>query len=89
MHLDRLIQVLEAIAIAGKPVSPAEVQRVTGIPRPTCYRLLQDLANHRLLDQPGDASRYLVGDRLKRIALLGQSDADICLAIRQAEAEFY
>jgi len=92
MHLDRLIQVLEAVAIAGKPVSTAEVQRVTGIPRPTCYRLLQDLANHRLLDQPGDASRYLVGDRLKRIVLLGQSDADICLAtaptLQEAAIEF-
>ena len=92
MNLDRLIQVLETVAIAGKPVSPAEVQRVTGIPRPTCYRLLQDLANHRLLDQPGDASRYLVGDRLKRIVLLGQSDADICLAtaptLQEAAIEF-
>lgn len=92
MHLDRLIQVLETVAIAGKPVSPAEVQRVTGIPRPTCYRLLQTLARHRLLDQPGDTARYLVGDRLKRIALLGQSDADICLAtapaLQEAAIEF-
>ena len=92
MHLDRLIQVLETVAIAGKPVSPAEVQRVTGIPRPTCYRLLQALADHRLLDQPDDASRYLVGDRLKRIVLLGQSDADIRLAaaptLQEAAIEF-
>ena len=92
MHLHRLIQVLETVAIAGKPVSPAEVQRVTGIPRPTCYRLLQTLASHRLLDQPGNTARYLVGDRLKRIALFGQSDADICLAtapaLQEAAIEF-
>ena len=92
MHLDRLIQVLETVAIAGKPVSPAEVQRVTGIPRPTCYRLLQTLADHRLLDQPDDTTRFLVGKRIKRIALLGQSDADICLAaapaLQEAAIEF-
>ncbi|MCG6889217.1 MAG: helix-turn-helix domain-containing protein [Gammaproteobacteria bacterium] len=92
MHLDRLIQVLEAVAIAGKPVSPAEVQRVTRIPRPTCYRLLQTLASYRLLDQLGDVARYQVGDRLKRIALLGQSDADVCLAtastLQEAAIEF-
>ena len=82
MHLDRLIAVLETVAIAGRAVSPADVQRATGLPRPTCYRLLQTLAAHRLLDEPEAASRYLIGERLKRIALLGQSDVDV----RQAAA---
>jgi IclR family transcriptional regulator, acetate operon repressor len=81
MHLDRLIAVLETVAIAGRAVSPADVQRVTGLPRPTCYRLLQTLAEHRLLDEPEDASRYLIGERLKRIALLGQPDVDVCRAV--------
>lgn len=80
MHLDRLIAVLETVAIAGRAVSPADVQRVTGLPRPTCYRLLQTLAEHRLLDEPEGASRYLIGERLKRIALLGQPDVDVCHA---------
>jgi IclR family acetate operon transcriptional repressor len=80
MHLDRLIAVLETVAIAGRAVSPADVQRATGLPRPTCYRLLQTLAEHRLLDEPEGASRYLIGERLKRIALLGQTDADVCQA---------
>lgn len=78
MHLDRLIAVLETVAVAGRAVSPADVQRATGLPRPTCYRLLQTLADHRLLDEPEGASRYLIGERLKRIALLGQSDVDVC-----------
>jgi DNA-binding IclR family transcriptional regulator len=68
--------------IAGRAVSPADVQRATGLPRPTCYRLLQTLAEHRLLDEPEDASRYLIGQRLKRIAVLGQPDVDV----RQAAA---
>lgn len=77
MHLDRLITVLEAVAVAGRPISAAELQQATDLPRPTCYRLLQTLAEHRLLDEPGDESRYLVGERLIRIALLGQSDVDV------------
>lgn len=80
MHLDRLISVLETVAMAGRAVSPADVQHATGLPRPTCYRLLQSLAHHRLLDEPEAASRYLIGERLKRIALLGQPDTDVCQA---------
>ena len=77
MHLDRLITVLETVAVAGRPVSASELQQATGLPRPTCYRLLQTLADHRLLEDPGGNSRYLLGERLIRIALLGQSDADV------------
>jgi DNA-binding IclR family transcriptional regulator len=50
------------------------------------------LAEHRLLDEPEGGSRYLIGDRLKRIALLGQSDVDVCQAaaptLRQTAIEF-
>ena len=92
MHLDRLIAVLETVAIAGRAVSPADVQRATGLPRPTCYRLLQTLAEHRLLDESEGASRYLIGERLKRIAILGQPDVDVCQAaaptLRETAIEF-
>lgn len=92
MHLDRLIAVLETVAIAGRAVSPADVQRATGLPRPTCYRLLQTLTEHRLLDEPEGASRYLIGERLKRIAIMGQPDVDVRQAaaptLREAAIEF-
>ena len=87
MHLDRLIAVLETVAIAGRAISPAEVQRVTGLPRPTCYRLLQTLTEHRLLDDPDSSMHYLIGERLKRIALFGQSDSDVCQAVAPALRE--
>ena len=79
MHLDRLMTVLEAVAISGRAVTAPEVQQATGLPRPTCYRLLQTMAENRLLDEvaPG---RYLVGARMVRLALLGQSDVDVCQA---------
>ena len=85
MHLDRLISVLESVAVAGRPVAAAEVQQVTGLPRPTCYRLLQTLAEHRLLDQ--DDGGYRIGERLTRIALLGQSDVDVRALAQPTMAE--
>ena len=73
MHLDRIMLVLEAVAVAGRPVSTAELQGATGLPRPTCYRLLRSLARHRLLDDPEETSRYRIGERLVRLALLGRA----------------
>jgi IclR family transcriptional regulator, acetate operon repressor len=77
MHLDRLIAILEIVAIAGRGLTAAEVQKATGLPRPTCYRLLQTLANHRLIDDPDGNAQYVIGERLIRIALLGKSDSDV------------
>lgn len=77
MHLDRLIEVLEVVAVAGRPVTAREVQDATKIPKPTSYRLLQTLHEKRLLEVPGGDGRYVIGDRMIRIALLGKSDMDV------------
>ena len=81
MHLDRVMRVLESVAISGRAVSAVEVQYATGLPRPTCYRLLQSMADQHLLDQP-EPGRYLIGERLIRLSLLGQTDVDICQAAK-------
>ena len=92
MHLDRIMLVLEAVAVAGRPVSTAELQGATGLPRPTCYRLLRSLARHRLLDDPEETSRYQIGERLVRLALLGRADGDVRVAaaptMREAASGF-
>lgn len=80
MHLDRLVTILETIAVAGRPITTGEVQQATGLPRPTCYRLLQSLASQRLIDDATGQSRYVIGQRLMRIALSGKSDGDVCRA---------
>ena len=77
MHLERLIGLLEIIAVAGRPISAADVQRATGLPKPTCYRLIQSLVDRKLVDQPGEDGKVVIGERLIRIALLGKSDADV------------
>jgi IclR family transcriptional regulator, acetate operon repressor len=77
MHLDRLITLLELVAVAGKPISQAELQKATGLPKPTCYRLVQTLQDHRLVDTPDNTGNVIIGERLIRIALLGKADIDV------------
>jgi len=77
MHLDRLISILEIIAVAGRPVSSVELQKATGLPKPTCYRLVQTLLDQSLIEAPSGDGRLIIGERLIRIALLGKSDVDV------------
>lgn len=77
MQLDRLIRLLEMTAAAGRPVSVSDLQTATGLPRPTCYRMVQTLVEHRLLDSGEHASRYVIGRRLIRLAFAGRTDLDI------------
>ena len=77
MHLERLITALEIIAVAGRPVSALEIQKATGLPKPTCYRLLQTLQDTGLAEAASGNGRVVIGERLIRIALLGKSDVDV------------
>ncbi|KIC45812.1 IclR family transcriptional regulator [Ruegeria sp. ANG-S4] len=77
MHLERLIRLLEIVAVVGRPVTASEVQAASGIPKPTCYRLFQTLLEQGLIEEPNEDGRYIIGERLIRIALLGKSDIDV------------
>ena len=77
MHLARVMKVLEAVAMAGRPVTASEVQQLTDLPRPTCYRLLHSMQAEQLLDEVS-SGRFIVGESLVRLAILGQTDVDIC-----------
>ena len=68
--------ILESIAAAGRPVTVPEIKQMTGLPRPTCYRLLQTMRENRLLEEP-EPGRFLLGERLVRLGLMGQTDKDI------------
>ena len=80
MHLDRVTSILEAVAMAGHAISATEIHRSTGLPKPTCYRILQSLSEQGLLDSENQGGGYVIGKRLTRIAAMGQADADIRLA---------
>lgn len=77
MHLERLITLLEIIAVVGRPVTAGEVQSASGIPKPTCYRLMQTLQDQGLIEESAAEGGYVIGEKLIRIALLGKSDVDV------------
>ncbi len=77
MHLERLINLLEVIAVAGRPISVSAIQAASGLPKPTCYRLIQTLQDQGLIEDENQRGRYIIGERLIRIALLGKSDIDV------------
>ena len=68
--------ILESIAAAGRPVTVPEIKQMTGLPRPTCYRLLQTMRESRLLEE-SEPGRFLLGERLARLGLMGQNDKDV------------
>lgn len=68
---------LEIVAVVGRPVTASEVQAASGVPKPTCYRLFQTLLEQGLIEEPNEDGRYIIGERLIRIALLGKSDIDV------------
>lgn len=76
MHLERLLRILEITALAGGGVSVSEISVSTGYPKPTCYRIVQDLVAAGLLEAESKG-RFRLGRRLHRIARLDRNDADI------------
>jgi DNA-binding IclR family transcriptional regulator len=79
VNVERMMSVLETLAAAGRSVSVAELQAATDLPRPTCYRMLQSLREHGLVDAVNEG-RYQLGERLRRLAMLGSSDGDVVFA---------
>jgi len=60
--LDRAVLVVDTLAHAG-PCSLADLQRSTGLPRPTAYRLAVALEHHGVVTRD-DAGRFRLGHRL-------------------------
>ena len=82
MQLDRIMMVLEYVAAADRPVSATELHKLTEIPKPTCYRALQKLAENGFIEDVEAAGRYAIGHRLRAAVLQGQSNFDVCEATR-------
>ena len=49
----------------------------TVLPISTCYRLVQTLQDHNLVDSHDESGKVEIGERLIRIALLGKADVDV------------
>ncbi|WP_282608978.1 IclR family transcriptional regulator [Pelagibius sp. Alg239-R121] len=79
--LDRYAKILEAVTAIGEPVAVGSLAKLTGLPRPTCYRLVTALEKCGFLEAPENDGRYTIGMRLVRIALLGKPDGHVQRAI--------
>jgi DNA-binding IclR family transcriptional regulator len=64
----RLLLVLEAMAKAGVPVTPTEVNQSLGLPKPTIHRLFATLENEGFIQREIDGRGYSPGLRLRNMS---------------------
>ncbi|NNE88612.1 MAG: helix-turn-helix domain-containing protein [Silicimonas sp.] len=72
MHLERLTHILEIVGQKGE-ASVADICAHSDLPKPSAYRLVQDLVGVGLLE-PVARGQFTIGARLKRINRSDQSD---------------
>jgi IclR family acetate operon transcriptional repressor len=72
MHLERLTLILEIVGQKGE-ATVADICSHSDLPKPSAYRLVQDLVAAGLLE-PAARGRFAIGARLKRITQSDQSD---------------
>ena len=72
MHLERLTLILEIVGQKGE-ATVAEICAHSDLPKPSAYRLVQDLAGAGLIEPVGKG-RFSIGNRLRRITQSDQSD---------------
>lgn len=74
--LDKALIVLEAVVARPRPVGLPDLSAELGLPRQTIHRILQQLADNRLLVRDPSRDRYAIGPRLSHLALSSLSSAN-------------
>lgn len=64
----RLLLVLEAMAEAGVPVTPTEVNQSLGLPKPTIHRLFTTLESEGFIQRDIDGRGYSPGLRMRKMS---------------------
>ncbi len=90
MHLERLTLILEIVSQKGE-ATVAEICAHSDLPKPSAYRLVQDLVGVGLLDPVG-RGQFTIGTRLKGITNNDHSDRALLETItprlKQAATQF-
>jgi IclR family acetate operon transcriptional repressor len=90
MHLERLTMILEVVGQKGE-ATVADICAHSDLPKPSAYRLVQDLVGVGLLE-PVARGTFAIGSRLKLITQSDHSDRAllevIAPALKQAAAHF-
>jgi len=76
MYLTRLLNILEIVVSAGKPLSVTEISNRTNFPKPSCYKLVNDLVKNELIARK-ESNEFILGDRLKQLARMDYQDLNI------------
>ena len=82
MHLERLTFILEVVGQKGE-ATVAEICAHSDLPKPSAYRLVQDLVSVGLLE-PVTRGTFSIGSRLKRITQSDHSDRALLEVIAPA-----
>lgn len=64
--IERVLQIIEEVAKAGIPISPADLSIILKIPKPSIHRLLQQLQDMGFLQVEGNG-RVVCGPRVQRL----------------------
>jgi IclR family acetate operon transcriptional repressor len=80
--VQRAVSILQAFTSAHPRMTVAELQRATGISRPTLYRLLQTLAASGLVQGEGEPQRYGLGPAVMGLAHVWSSGVDVAQRAR-------
>ena len=64
----RLLLVIEEMSKAGVPVTPTEVNRTLGLPKPTIHRLFSTLEEEGFIQREIDGRGYSPGRRLRELS---------------------
>ena len=79
MHLERLTLILDIVSQKGE-ATVAEICAHSDLPKPTAYRLVQDLVGVGLIDPVGKG-RFSIGARLRQMVHSDQSDVALIQVI--------
>jgi IclR family acetate operon transcriptional repressor len=82
MHLERLTFILEVVGQKGE-ATVADICAHSDLPKPSAYRLVQDLVGVGLLE-PVARGQFTIGSRLKRITQSDHSDRALLEVIAPA-----
>lgn len=68
-NINRLLDILEAVAAADKPISATEINELLNLPKATAHRLCADLEARGYLLKKINAKTYMPGNRLHQLAI--------------------
>ena len=76
MYLDKLFNILECVVKSGNGLTVTKISEISNIPKPSCYKLINDLVKNNLLIKQ-NKNKFILGERLKQIVRLDLQDIDV------------